>query len=432
MKAIKENSKKLIIVVFAILFAVLLVFNFLTPMAGDDFAHYYGMTGEHCTTVSEIVRDMAILRNETNGRVIAHFFVYFFLLMPKFVFNIINAAVCTLFVYLAFRFFREEGSDFKNLMLLLCFLSLWWIFAPSFGKVYLWLTGACNYLWGIVLDLLIIYPFFCEYTGRKFKANKALLCICAFAAGAYSENGAVATIAVMGLLSLAVWIKNKKIPVFDLVLCIIAFGGFVFLMSAPSEIGGKSSESASFMANALQVLRLVKKYCLVIYLVYAIVLVTGICLKVDKRVILTSVFLFFAGILSIFVFVFAIYVPPRSFNISVLFTTVGVLILLKEIWDLKVKWVTMAACISCLAFIPFFISGAGDILSLHLQSRNRENTISAAVASGSDEVTLRRYASRTMYTDVIIENELEESPDSWYNDLLAKYYGLKSVRGDIS
>ena len=54
--------------------------------------------------------------------------------------------------------------------------------------------------------------------------------------------------------------------------------------------------------------------------------------------------------------------------------------------------------------------------------------IAEAKESGETAVTLREYVTNTRY-GALADEGLAESPDDWYNNLLALYYGLDRVYG---
>ncbi len=251
----QRKSNPGVIAGLALIFLLLLAANFLTPMTADDFlfsfshAHWSRLTG-----VDEIIPSMAALRQNTNGRVLAHFFVQLFLLWPRPVFNILNAVMGTLLFYILYRYIRR-GERARDLLLFLLLFSLLFILLPAFGQVFLWLTGACNYAWTAVLTFAFLYPFFAEYMGPAGEAPLLLRVLhlpLAFAAGAWSENGSLAVLcaafAFLGLCRL----REKKLPRTLALRFLVACGGFLFLMSAPSEWSGRRGEvSESTLTKAL-------------------------------------------------------------------------------------------------------------------------------------------------------------------------------------
>lgn len=426
-------DRKIFIAVFTAVFAVMLLLNFLSPLAGDDFAHYYGMEGEHVTSVGGIIRNMKIFRNTTNGRVVPHFLVYFFLMFPKPVFNIINAAVSALVAFSAFRYLDEEKNT-ASLLVLLALPAAIWLFSSAFGEIFLWLSGAVNYSWGLLLDLTFIYPFFCVYTGRKcalLDENKKgtllrfLFLLLAAVTGAYSENGATATIFTAGILWLLIWKKSRKFPSYMFIACVFAFGGFLFLMLAPAT--GSTRIGNKIMENIWYCRVLTKQYCTVLLITYAICFVLHFFTVRDRKKEVFSAILVCAGLLSVAVFIFAAYIPPRSFMIIVSFLILAILVLAQDIARTSLRYTLLVPAAALLvAFSLSFFGGIKDIVFLHTQEKERLEIIAQSKTSGVSEVFLPKYTANTMYS-VTYDEELSENCEYWYNGLIAKYYGLKSV-----
>lgn len=435
----RKHSDPWIVVIFFAVFLIMLAFNILSPLVSDDYAFSFGVDGQRVASFSSIFEALSQHRLYTNGRVIAHFFVYLFLWLPKSIFNLVNAAVCTLCIWLLYRFWRSEESG-KNRVLLITALCVIWVFLPGFGDVVLWLTGACNYLWGMVLFLLLVYQFYCVYLQRPcaLAGNKGLFLqgiVClplAFFTGAYSENGGLAMIFLLICLILVMLLEKRKIAA-ALWITLIAFaGGFAFLMAAPAEIHGRTAELSlsSLFDSAKTCVLTARKFCQWLLCIYAAVLALGIVRKAERKKVIFSVILVLAGLVSVAVFVFAAYLPSRSFHVLVMFTILAILLLMDELWIRGGKEIPAAFCGAMVVLFAFsFVLSTGDIISLSFQADQRESLIEEAKASGNTEVVLPILRSSTPYT-VVIEEQLSPSPDDWYNGCIASYYGLESVRAE--
>ena len=226
-------------------FALLLVFNLLTPLTADDFlfcfsrAHWSRITG-----AAEIFPSLAALRREANGRVIPHFFVQLFLLWPKPVFCVVNALMGTLLFYTLYRYVRS-GERGRDLLLLVFLLGSVFVLLPAFGQVFLWLTGACNYAWTIVVTFGFLYPFFARYMGREKESPAVLRALAlpfAFVAGSWSENGSLAMLGCAFCFLGLDWLREKKLSRRLTLRFLLACAGFLFLMLAPSEQSGRRGE----------------------------------------------------------------------------------------------------------------------------------------------------------------------------------------------
>ncbi len=99
-----------------------------------------------------------------NGRAVSHTIAQFFLWMGKDVFNIFNALISVVLI-MEIYWCANKGIitlDFKIGRLCFIFFALW-AFTPSFPSVFLWLSGACNYLWTAVLLLGFLLPYIHKY-----------------------------------------------------------------------------------------------------------------------------------------------------------------------------------------------------------------------------------------------------------------------------
>lgn len=69
-----NESKLVVILVFAVIFLIMLYCNFLTPLLGDDYTYAFDYNGERLKSLSGILKNLYEHRIRTNGRVIPHFF----------------------------------------------------------------------------------------------------------------------------------------------------------------------------------------------------------------------------------------------------------------------------------------------------------------------------------------------------------------------
>ncbi|RXA85969.1 hypothetical protein EQ851_14415, partial [Enterococcus faecalis] len=72
------NSKKFFFSVCFLIYIILVILNFLTPLIADDFAYIYKTEGFHT-----ILHDEYLQYITQNGRSVAHILVRIFLLLPK-------------------------------------------------------------------------------------------------------------------------------------------------------------------------------------------------------------------------------------------------------------------------------------------------------------------------------------------------------------
>ena len=436
----EKKLDPIIAIAFVVIFLVILAFNVLSPIVSDDYAFCFGIDDKRISSFSSIFEALKQHRQNTNGRVFAHFFVYLFLWLPRSVFAVVNTAFCLLCIWFLYCFFRSEETA-RNRLLLATALCMLWYFLPGLGHVLFWLTGSCNYLWGMVLFLLFLYQFYCVYferpctlAGTRGVLLQGILCIpAAFLTGAYSENGSLSVLFILVCMFILMILGKKKIPVSMGITFVFLIAGFLFLMLAPSELHGRAGDTSlkSLFDSAKACVLTTKRFCLGLLAIYMAVLILSIVKKTDYRKILFSAVLVTGGLVSIAVFVFALYLPPRSFHVLVMNTTLGTVLLLDELWKQNEKTIPSILCGGMVALFAFsFVLATGDIVSLSLQADQREKMITEAIESGEKDITLPKLISSTSYT-AVVEEELSTSPDDWYNGCIASYYGLDSITAEI-
>ena len=171
------SSRKAAVIVSALIFVFLFVLNCLTPYHVDDFVYHFRFdNSEPLEHIADIIPSMAAHAQLFNGRLVVHSLVQLFELLPKPVFNIVNAGMFVLLILLMerFIFFGKTGSAL-HILLIFCAV---FVLMPVFGEVCLWLDGSVNYLWAIVFNLLFIYPYFRLFnSGEKFTAPPSQACV---------------------------------------------------------------------------------------------------------------------------------------------------------------------------------------------------------------------------------------------------------------
>jgi hypothetical protein len=416
------------------LYLLMLALNVLTPMSGDDFAHYYGVDGEHIRSLAQIGENLRQLRQNVNGRVLAHFFVYLMQIPPRGLFRILNAAVLPGLLWLLLRFLRPAERGRARWLLLGGMLL--WCWMPGFGEVFLWLTGSCNYGWSLPLLFAALLPFYRAAVGAgetQGPGKTGLWCLLCLLAGAYNENCAIALLAAAGLLGLTAWIGDRRFPGRAALAWLCGLGGFALLLFAPATLatrtGGLSPrELALGFKNVLGVL---ETGMLPLFLLYALLFAWSLEKKTDRRVLAASGALLLGGLVSALALSAGAYLALRCFAPTGCLAALACLVLAAALpeRERKGRVAAVLALVSVL-FAFAFLRGTGDVFSLFLQGREREAAVRAARESGQQELTLKPYVTATGWAEISYE-ELEEEPGFWYNELLARHYGLEQVRGEL-
>ena len=428
----KPNSGKLLLsFVFIAVFLVLLVFSAMSPMIDDDYSYCFSWADvSRITSITQIPASMAMHRHLTNGRVFAHFMVQLLLIRPKLAFVILNGCNGALLCFLFYRHFRRLPHSQAALLLAVGAMMLW-NYMTDFFRIFLWLDGAVNYSWGISLILLYLWPYTAAYLGEEHKSpwwRTALFFLLSLIAGGYSENSSLAALFIAAVLTLMLFLREKRLRWRLILGILVAAVGYVFLMSAPATAGRAGELNLSALANRLrQMVDYCQKNLLMLYLIYAACLALALVFRVDKRRLFLSLLYLVAGIASLSAFLFAFYFTDRHCCFTVFFTVLATLVLLAPLLEQgrKLPAVLLALCMA-VVFAFNFLSGGLDILVGYGKALEREQMIREAKAAGETEIVLPAYSPVTKYCGTFY---LFEDPTSWPNDSLALYYGFDYAYG---
>ena len=244
-----QNFKGLSILITLLIGVLFFVLNYFTPLYADDYTYSFSFsTWERITSVSQIPNSQIAHYSSTNGRIVTHSLAQLFLLAGDGVFNIINTIAYLFLIYLIYYHAcgtLKKISVFRlSIIAMLLFLS-----CPAFGQSFLWITGAANYLYGILIILCFLSPYRRQATNRQDSTSliyEIFMAVLFFAfcviAGWTNENNAVAMIAMVVGYIIYFRIKSIRIHAWNITGCLGGIIGCIFMLSSPGT--GKRLESA--------------------------------------------------------------------------------------------------------------------------------------------------------------------------------------------
>ncbi len=247
----KFLSFLLLLAVFVLMF----ILNCQMPLSyGDDYIYSFvwedwRMMDPLPETAHRVAGWGDLLRSQWShyfswgGRTFAHTLAQFFLWQGKALFNVCNALMAVLLVLLIYWTADEGrvGFDLEPSRVAWIFFVLW-AFTPGFPTVFLWLTGACNYLWTSVLLLLFLFPYVRYYfRGISPPGGAFLMAPLGLFAGWTNEN----TVGWALLAVLAFLWRDRRRP--DRKAWLAAggaglFAGYVLLLLAPGNMARLAAE----------------------------------------------------------------------------------------------------------------------------------------------------------------------------------------------
>ena len=430
------NNRRITIALLAVIFAVMFVCNVFTLKVADDWAYMYSWdTGERIESVFEIFPSMRAHRDSMNGRFVSHFFAQLFLMLPGIVFDVVNAAV---FVGLILLILAVVGDQTHSNLLIVVVFGLLWIFTPAFGQVYLWLDGACNYLWGCAAGLIYLYPFMRDLLhDRPIKRTwlKVVWVILAFFVGAYSENGSASFLLMSALLQLAaVLLQKKKLTVWGVSSVAVGMVGFLYMVTSPGTKYWKGEASNTIGQLRQNFMLCMNQYRqLEVLLIVLCVMLTLACIskKIHRERIALVVILVLGSLIANFALVVANYYPNRSMIFCAVPLVLACAVLFSVLLDGQYRAVACsAASVLALYTVFFLIIGVNDVYYYGCHMKDNEDAILAAKAQGITDVSLPIIEPDSKYCAITGLRYLSaETTDTWPNVSIAKYFGIDTVIG---
>ncbi len=223
--------------------------NLLFPMYADDYAYSFiwdssdrGNLLVHNRKLKRVrnIRDLAVSQishyRTWGGRSVAHTLDQAFLTGGKKVFNLANTGVTVLQIVLAERLGagkeKLKGTDPR---LYLWLAGGYWFCTPHLAACAEWMTGAFNYLWMGVLQAAFVLPYGKYMTDPGHRVPAAWMVPLGLLAGWSNEAGAGASVLYAGMASAHAALRKEKLPVWALTGICSGCLGMAAMLLAPGN-----------------------------------------------------------------------------------------------------------------------------------------------------------------------------------------------------
>ena len=431
MKNKQLNGKTALWLTLAAVGCLMLVLNIHTPLMMDDYDYSFSWaTGKRLAGVADIVASQAAHYAMWGGRSVTHFLAQLFLYLGKPVFNIANTLMylCLLLEICLLGKRQGEGIDWR---MLLTAHALLFFLVPFFGVVFLWLDGACNYLWGTALALLPLLIAKSERENGFFDTDgrRGLLAapVCLIA-GWTNENTACGVLAVIILLLVYDFLTKRHIRKWRIAAAAAQALGAAVLLLAPGNFARPSGAASRGLIAELLYRFAVVSYCLLRYagvIALMILLLLAVCRK--KRIMPDVKWLIVLGtgaFLSAYALVGSPQISDRTFT-AVVALAIAMLLSLAGVLLRAAPPPKRAERMACAALIVFCalggVSAVRDVKAHGDAWRAQTARIEAAAAAGEEKIAVSSVPSVSRYTMSIA---LQKDADAWPNSTLSKYYGI--------
>ena len=432
-----NSSRKCLAAAAGLLFLFMLLLNGLTPYVADDYAYMISFYDQWwIEDLADVVYSMYAHSFSMNGRIISHAFGSAFMIWPKPVFNLCNALVYVALMLLLYRVanFKHKG----NLLLFAGVCMSFWLFMPAFGQVALWQIGSVNYLWALLAGIIYLSPFIYRFVYRRELLpklwQKALFCLFALPLGMYTEiTSFIALLLGAALLVLAKAVKKASLKSWLLLPTAIAAAGYLLLMSMPAEMESKGATSSPSLLlwNFTEATNMLRDYGLVLLFAWAVLFVLGLYEKAPAERLWLSGLFCFGAVSANYMLTVAKYLPERCLCTTVTLLILACAVLVPELIGTKAEKVCACGGSALLVAFAFsLVTGTYDIWISHTELAMREAAIQQHIEAGELDITLPLIIPSTQYSAYwgLVDLNTETS-QSWPNNYMATYYGLKGILG---
>lgn len=445
-KKMLQSKKNIGIIIGLFVFGVMLALNILTPMYADDYSYSKSwVSGRKMTDVRfpivESLLSAIVSYFSLSGRLTSNFLTFWFCSMNRICFDVINAAAFVLLIYLiSYHVFGKKGVS-EYIWIMLSFFLLWKL-TPGFAEDYLWLTGACNYLYCTIIILLLLIPFRIGFSNKQYITKKWFL-ILSFIGGVFAgitnETSATAVcVIILGYIVMN-YMKEKKVYKWMIGAFIGDIAGAMLILFCPGEHQRADAEGAEILKISLWIkhgISITKGLISYFAILMGIICVLLILVIIKNRNITKlGLFLIYgaAAFCATYVMIIAPYFPDRTWLTPLVLAVIALGHLYREIKD--IGW---AKYLSGLLVIVLFAAFLRSYSVVYQECRRTSKEFAER------EEMIEEYKSKGVYdavVPVIVSNNHRniyfsstqsdwlktlENPITWPNDEYAFYYGLNS------
>lgn len=418
---------------FAFIAVGMYYLNKHTMMIVDDYGYSFSwVTGKRIGSLYDIYVSQYKHYFSWGGRSVVHCLAQFFLMFDKQIFNIANTAAYIGIIIVTYLHMVGSTKLYPALLLLINFA--FFSFMPAFGQVFLWIVGACNYLWGPLLTFAYLLPFRFQLTrSDDVIANKLLAVvfgllgiICAWT----NENLGVTIVCLVALVNIFYYHQHKHFCFWGLCGLIgVTIGAALLILAPGNYVRLHSFTHLSYLHNFVVVTKLFLAPNFLLLPLAA----TAICFVLGKKQLDYKVLGFYLSglLLSMYAMVGAPYYADRSKLGSLLFCLIllGYLYTKLELTDLRSRKV---CCVILLVLtvmsLKDFNTGRKDILAYEGREKAKIAYALQEKEAGRADVIVPHNYPTTKYCAAWGLEDINKDPKHWTCTPFARYHGLSSVR----
>lgn len=232
-----KGRKGWMILCVLLVFGMMYILNYNYPLFLDDYVYsFIYLSDKRVESVTDILESQYIHYFAHGGRNVVHFICQFLLMLNFSWTSILNTAAYVVFIYLIYLIVNKKNK-LNPVLFFLCHVLVWFL-QPGFCQAVLWKTGSANYLWGMLIVLMFIYPYYNYYRNSNTSNNIFKVVLFLFAgiiAGWTNENISIALISYIVGLILLLKIEKIVIPKWTISGLIGVIMGCAIMFLAPGN-----------------------------------------------------------------------------------------------------------------------------------------------------------------------------------------------------
>ena len=426
----------LLIVLSMIAFFVL---NWLTPLQCDDWSYTFNfVTKQRIASFSDIFQSLGLHYTRVNGRLPVHFLAHLFLWLGKDMFNFVNTIAFASLISLIY--FHAFGTlhNFRPLIWLAIFTGLY-LLTPAFGGSFIWVTGASNYLYGMLLILLFLIPYR-RSLDRDHLPNKLWYTPIALLGGVlagWTNENTGGALAVM-LICLLIWrlIVKKNIPLWWWAGLLGVSIGVALMVLAPGELyrlrgAGGMGGIHSCLVRAIQITKHMLRFFWPGIAVWILLFVVFLMKKRDKRLLCFPLIVLITGCAAAYAMVLSPWMPKRIWSGPLIFFLISTISLWREVGNVLIQKSPLRLVLVSICAVLLFAHFAYTVPKLAATKAAfdiRERNAADQLARGEHDLVLDSVCGSGSRFDVAgSDGDISTDANYWLNIQFARYLGANTV-----
>lgn len=452
---------------FVFFFVFFYLLNTLTPMSfGDDYVYSFVWEGhslyeplsENAIRISSwknLLESQIFHYFTWSGRIVNHTLAQLFLWAGKGVFNLFNTLIS---IFLLFEIYWCSHKGIVNLkasngMLFGIFFALW-AFTPGHGSVFLWVDGACNYLWTMVILIGFLIPYFKKFylnSGEKLYRNYFCFCFFLFGivAGCTNENTVCFILPILAYYTFKLWkSENSEQWMFFGVAGLTI--GYALLMLSPGNVARLLAEQKGYSWVTWAG---IKENALVLFMIFAFfhiflwyfnlrsIYTLGVHYKgnreLEKEAMMAKI-LCMVSFCMTFSMLFSPNFPARSGFPGTVFLIISACIMMRIQAEYEIQLIQINAMkfLRIVGTFYFIITTIATFYGSYQQTEQIQKLISIVKSSDNAKRDVIEVDSLLPVNETIsgasglhlIDLKLSDNENDWKNVAFSRYYGIKGIR----